>query len=432
MKSKIFSIILIVIFTIIFKTNFLGILTLHAGEYPFQYDSEDLAISAIVAEKYNINDTGVGLGRIISKNIDKEYIAENIYLHDSNQNYGLSFLGYYSQIGLQGIFYSTIYSTIGDFTDNKYLIEFFRWSNSFLLSVIVFSICYIIAIKYNYLMAIIWGLIFLFSPYILNFSHNLYWVEFTWFLPILIGLIAATDSINFKFKNLFVAIGIFLSILIKCLCGYEYLSTIMIIMTMFVLSDLIASIFARNSLVMKRKLKLFFIIALCGLSAFTAALFMHGYSRGNGDILIGIHSIYEKDILRRTIIGNENNFTSSNSIVMESIKVPTTKVITKYFKPYSENQNFVIKLAGKSFWPLSVIALIIMIYRLYYRRCNQIENIQIMSLFMISLVSTLSWIILAKSHSYIHTHINYVLWFFGYVQMMIYILVSSLLVHKKG
>ena len=428
MKKNAICLSLIVLVTIIFRTNFLGILTLDAGGYPFQYDSEDLAIGAIVAEKYNINDSWVGLGRITSKYIEKEYIGEDIYLNKLDINNNLNFDEYRSQIGLQGSFYATI----SKFIDNRYLIEFFRWLNSFLLSVILFTICYIIKIKYNFLMSVIWGLVFLISPYILNFSHNLYWVEFTWFLPVLIGLVASEDSINFKFKKLFIAIGIFISIFIKCLCGYEYLSTIMIIMIMFVLSDILVNIFTTNMTEIKRKLKLFFIISLCGLCGFTAALSVHGYYRGNGDISTGIHDIYQKDILRRTIVGTENNFNSFNSLIMKSIQVPTIKVVTKYFKPYSENQNFIIKLAGKAFWPLSVVSLIIMIFRLCYRKINRIENIQILSLFLISLIGTLSWIILAKSHSYIHTHINYVLWFLGYVQMMVYILVSSLLVLKKG
>ena len=426
MTKKCILIFLLILSTIILKTNFFGLLSLNNGHY--QYDSEDLAIGAIVAERYDVNNSWVGLGRITSKNIDKEYIAEDVYLNKLDLNNDLNFVEYRSSVGLQGSFYATI----SKFMDNRYLIEFFRWLNSLLVSVILFTICYIIKIKYNCLMAVVWSSIFLFSPYILNFSHNLYWVEFTWFLPVLIGLIAATDSINFKFKNLLVAIGIFISIFIKSLCGYEYLSTIMIAMIMFLLSDITVNVFERNILKIKRKFKLFFIISLCGICGFTAALSVHGYYRGNGNILTGIQDIYQKDVLRRTIAGNENNFTSSNNIIMKSIKVPTTKVIVKYFKPYSENQNFIIKLIGKSFWPLSVAALIIMVFRLSYRRFNKIENIQILSLFLISLIGTLSWIILAKSHSYIHTHINYVLWFLGYVQMMVYILVSSVLVLKKG
>ena len=41
-------------------------------------------------------------------------------------------------------------------------------------------------------------------------------------------------------------------------------------------------------------------------------------------------------------------------------------------------------------------------------------------IYCVGLVATLSWLVLAKSHSYIHTHINFVLWYFGFVQICMY------------
>ena len=43
-----------------------------------------------------------------------------------------------------------------------------------------------------------------------------------------------------------------------------------------------------------------------------------------------------------------------------------------------------------------------------------------MVMYIMFLVTTLSWIILGKSHSYIHTHINFVLWYFGFIQICLY------------
>lgn len=420
MKYKINYIFLIVIFTLIFKTNFFGLLSLYNGAMPYQYDSEDLAIGAISAEFYDIQNGWTGLGRVQYKNTNKSFVSEEIYLNKNFNNENLEYYGYPSQVGLQG----KIYALISKFGYNAYLVEFYRWVNSFLLSLVIVGILYLIRIKYNILMSIIWGSVFIFSPHVLNFSHNLYWVEFTWFIPILLGLTAATDNVNFKYKNLVIPILIFLSIFIKSLCGYEYLSSIMISMTMWLITDIIVNIYKRNRDELKKKLKLFFIISLCGLCGFVSALSLHSYYRGNGNILTGVYDIYQKDILRRTIAGNEDNFTTTNSLILKSIKVPTTKVIVKYFKPYSDKQNFLIKIVGKSFWPLSVIALIIMIYRICYKKFDQEENIKTLSLFLISLASTLSWVILAKSHSFIHTNMNSVLWFLGYCQMMMYIIVS--------
>ena len=45
-------------------------------------------------------------------------------------------------------------------------------------------------------------------------------------------------------------------------------------------------------------------------------------------------------------------------------------------------------------------------------------------MFIVFLCTTLSWFVLGKAHSYIHTHMNYVLWYFGFVQISIYIIIK--------
>ena len=39
-------------------------------------------------------------------------------------------------------------------------------------------------------------------------------------------------------------------------------------------------------------------------------------------------------------------------------------------------------------------------------------------------LTSVSWFVLAKSHSYVHTHINFVLWYMGYVQVCLYVIVD--------
>lgn len=420
MRLKIFFIGIIIVLTVILKTNFFSVLALEKGR--FQYDSEDLAISAIAAEYYNLNDTWVGLGRLTNKNIEKEFIAEDIYLKLNVSKEDLRFDDYKSQVGLQG----KIYTLISNYVYSTSLIEFFRWLNSFLLAAIIVGILYLLKIKYNILMALIWGIVFILSPHILNFSHNLYWVEFTWFVPMLLGLLAATDEVKFNYKNLIITILVFFSILIKSLCGYEYLSTIMIAMIGFLLSDIIIEFYKKDFCELKKKLKIMIIISICGFIGFAVALSIHGYYRSNGSVVTGIQDIYNKDVLRRTIAGNRTNFYSENKIIMESIDIPLSKVISRYFKPYKEKQNIIVKTVGRLFWPSSIVVLFIMLYRCKYKnKYNQTENLQIFSLFIISLVGTLSWIILAKSHSSIHFNLNLVLWYFGYCQMLVYILVNT-------
>jgi hypothetical protein len=43
---------------------------------------------------------------------------------------------------------------------------------------------------------------------------------------------------------------------------------------------------------------------------------------------------------------------------------------------------------------------------------------------IVSFLTCTSWFILGKSHSFIHVHMNYVLWYFGSVQVSLYIVLK--------
>ena len=94
-------------------------------------------------------------------------------------------------------------------------------------------------------MAFIFYITFLLSPWIVNFARNLYWVEFTWFLPMLIGLYCSY-RIHSKNCRIFCYVAGFLTIAAKCLCGYEYISTIMLGLIAFLLIDFLKSVFEKD------------------------------------------------------------------------------------------------------------------------------------------------------------------------------------------
>ena len=88
-------------------------------------------------------------------------------------------------------------------------------------------------------------------------------------------------------------------------------------------------------------------------------------------------------------------------------------------------------IEAEKFEPLYKTALLLGVAGLLIRR-RKIDDIV---LYFVFLFSTLSWHILAKAHSYVHTHMNYVLWYFGFVQICIYIIVSAIpniiIYHKR-
>ena len=148
---------------------------------------------------------------------------------------------YQSQYGLQGKLFRKLAKVIAndDMYSNMHLI-------CSILTALVFTLIVIVLNKkYGLLMASCFYFVFLLSPWIVFFARNLYWVEFTWFIPMLVGLICSWKLEKAPIRiscYFFAAISIFL----KCLCGYEYISVIMISLISFLLVDLIVSIRKAN------------------------------------------------------------------------------------------------------------------------------------------------------------------------------------------
>ena len=258
-------------------------------------------------------------------------------------------------------------------------------------------------------MGVIFYITFLISPWIMAFARNLYWVEFTWFLPALLGLML---SMNYSKK--IIVPGIFLAILIKCLCGYEYITSIMMMTVSFFIFD-----FFDPKKKDKRKeiVKTTIIVSITCLLGFIVAISIHGAVRGNGNIIRGIDSIYKEDALKRTSVDSSyvDNFPEK---CRESLESSVLETVDKYF---NWKTDIVLGIQGEYFKLLFVAALAIIIYNTIKKEKNYVRDIV---MFIYFLLTTLSWYILAKGHSYIHTHMNFVLWYFGFIQICIYTIVK--------
>ena len=80
-------------------------------------------------------------------------------------------------------------------------------------------------------------------------------------------------------------------------------------------------------------------------------------------------------------------------------------------------------------FPLLCVATIgIYIYEISRRKLN----VELLTMYMVFFLTSVSWFCLAKAHSYVHTHINYVLWYFDYVQICFYIIINKIVeVYRK-
>lgn len=209
---------------------------------------------------------------------------------------------------------------------------------------------------------------------------------------------------------------IFFSVAGKCLCGYEYITTIMMGAISFLLVDLIQAVFKKDR---KKGIILFrtiFIIGIMAIAGFAVAICIHAMLRGNGNIQEGIQEIIKQDVLRRTNGADLNEF---DVVYWNSFNASVWETLCQYFRFETE---IITGVAGNLFPILSIIPLCIFVYDYKIRRMER----ELVAMYIVFFLTTISWFCLAKSHSYIHTHMNYVLWYFGFIQICLYIIVNRI------
>ncbi len=406
------ALILVVLLMLNFGSNFIKDNTIDFKN--FQSDSEYLVFSKIFEDKYGF-DNKYGLSIIYTKDNNDNVtrfnsMSEKITNYDETKD-SIILKEYTSQVGLQGYIFSFLYNKL------HMPFWFLKLICCALLSIIIVAICYLISKKYNYLMGAIFYITFLLSPWIVSFARNLYWVEFTWFLPGLLGLLI---SMNYSKRKILLPC-IFLSILVKCLCGYEYITTIMLFTISFFIIDFFVT---KDTSKRKEIFKTTIMVGLCCLLAFLVALLIHSIMRGNGNILNGFKAIYKYDIQRRTFI-SPNDTSIFGKHVQSTLDATIISVVSKYF---TWKTDIILGVQGQFFVPICLITLAILICSVLIKEKHAYRDITMLIIF---LINTLSWFILGKAHSFEHTHMNYVLWYFGFKQICFYIIVNFIWIILK-
>lgn len=269
--------------------------------------------------------------------------------------------------------------------------------------------------KYNALLAGCFYVVFWLSPWVVNFAGNLYWVEFTWFLPMVVGLLCAWKIDEKKYRWACYG-GAFLTVLVKCLCGYEYVTAAMMGLIAFPLADLAAALGQRDKKRTKRLLLATFLLGACALAGFAAALLIHGYLKGGGSLGEGLRLILEQDVLRRTTGGDMAQFEAA---YWSSFNASIAETLYKYLQ---FDTQIITGVPGNLFPLLALLPAVLFVVDWHHARLD----LRDLTLYVATALAAVSWIVLAKSHSYIHTHLNFVLWYFGFIQVCFYVILDKL------
>ena len=326
-------------------------------------------------------------------------------------------IAYLSQFGLQG----KIFKVIARMTDRDDILPPLNLITSIAMAVTVILITWLLLKKYNPVMAGCFLVTFALSPWTVNFARNLYWVEFTWFLPMAAGIFCAWKIENKKCRIAGYVLS-FLTILIKSLCGYEYITAVMLGLILFPAADLFIALASRKKEKAILLLKAVLITGCAALAGFMAAVVIHSRLGNSTDIISGIKRIILEVALRRTAGADLNK---EAPVIWGSLNASVWDTIAKYF---GFSTQIIPGVNGNLFPALCIVPICFFAYDLKKKKADH----ESLFLYLVSFITSLSWFVFGKSHSYVHTQINFVIWYFGFIQICFYIIINRLVKAIKG
>ncbi|MBQ9844998.1 MAG: hypothetical protein IJO54_02825 [Oscillospiraceae bacterium] len=309
---------------------------------------------------------------------------------------------YRKQYGLQG----KIYYHAARLFSAQAAFDFFTYATSFMTALVVMLICGVIYKKYSDIkLAAAFYIVFWLSPWVSAFAQHLYWVEFLWFIPMLLGLLYVAFP---KLKYLWFAL-IFIAVTVKSLCGFEYISTVLMAMVMFPIAEFFEVKERRQKAVIFKDVA---IMTVLSLAAFCVGFVVLANARGDGSIAEGIRIIIQDDAIRRTGLADPESF---SGVLKSAAEAGLFEVLGGYLIFKTDIITFVPGILFPAVIVLALTGLTVAVIR------KEKYSVSMLVVMIFSFFASNSWLtILARPHSYVHTHLNYVLWYFGFVQICIY------------
>jgi hypothetical protein len=133
-------------------------------------------------------------------------------------------------------------------------------------------------------------------------------------------------------------------------------------------------------------------------------------------LLTGFQSIVELDLKRRTY-GDPNLFPPEYKASLSCSALDILKIYI-----FNWTTPLVPGFSGSLFKLLMVFSLAGIGYKYMIKHVSRHRDLMLFAFFFIV---PLSWLLLFKGHSYIHTFLNFLLWYFGFVQALIYISLNT-------
>ena len=319
----------------------------------------------------------------------------------------LIFIPYPAHVGIQGNVFGVIVKIFSSISlvDLYYLFE--------LLMVLLLSFLFTLLVlwigeEFGFISALFVAININFSQWLLVGARNIYWNFWSFYLPMIISIyyFRYIGKGN-KPKNTYFFGLLFAVVYIKTGMGIEYLSAVLIMMT---LPLFYYGYMYKYSL--KKIINYFSGFFITGVLSFFTSVFVLVLKISlfiTHDIKLAFVDLNNR-IVKRTGFGNLDIVNAiydqkTASLINESLSVSLQKVFHIYF---FENRPLFLNLRAGH---ITLLLIILLGLGLFFHKNKYIFTKKFWGLLIITLISILapcSWLVLAKAHSYIHIHLNYI------------------------
>lgn len=340
------------------------------------------------------------MGRFMELDGDMHYNQTRRYL---GQLEGGVYTPYNSQFGIQGMLFSAIDMLLTDYVDSAELR--LRLYHTLVALVFALVLTGLLVMMFDDIGLTAVSLILvsiLFSRFQVYYSKSMYWSLPTMFLPMFAVFMACKlEADGKKISLLLLSFCVMLLVLLDALMGYEFITTVMMAAVVPLVYFMM-----RDNWSYERLIRRMLLVGSFALAGFLIALLLH---------------LYQLKLA-------SGNFTDAFEIIKERVMARTYTNPEDYAgTPYYESQKtslfyvlYVYLLKGGTFrlkipfllWVLMLVNITIRFDRnkstFDNRKTNIINTLIVTSWF--SFIASISWIVLAKSHSEIHIQVNYIVW----------------------
>jgi hypothetical protein len=383
------------------------------------YDMESFVVGRLVKSRQDgiFSDGGlVGNGRPISISPNLEFNS-NDFQYEAYIN-GLkfgSFTTYDSQIGGQGILFSMVDELIplSPVTNLKIFHALTSLLSAFTITLIVLWFYW----EFGWLVSLFVLASAVLSPWLVVFGGKLWWSLWSFYLPMIVIMYYIKKRNTARHGQITFGVLVFTVVFVKCLfTGYEYITTTLIMM---MVPFIYYCILRKESL--RKTITGMFTAVICSclaiLLSFTILCIQ--IASVEGSLSKGIdHIVYS---LEKRTYADPQGFPPEYAA---SFQADTAAVVMTYLKgsffgpkdDLSTSNQFIGNVLNQVTY-LFLIFLFgitsVLLYALrnrYQDKDKQRTGLALVSAMWFSLLAPFSWFVIFKAHSFIHTHMNYILW----------------------